>query len=823
MFARSIGFGSVLALAAALAACGGGGGGGAPSGPREGVAVDPYVLGAVLQELTPAGALVQESSPSDALGAFRFPGALHPGNRVAMVVKGVHNGTPYPVSLAAEVPPRGALVVSPLTTLIASGAFTADSAAALIRQALPGSSVGAQDVLADPMSRVLDGDAADADRRLLAGNIAVGAALAITHGDAGSPQLPALVAAIAPRVLAALSLTGSPEAVASAAAAVAAYVAAVSTTAAEAAAAAGAITDGLLAELVAAAAGGRFAAIVVAGGALQAGTSAATVEAHLGAGHAALDRLASTRETDALLTAVNEFSTAAALADTDASATAARKDEAFFYAGLARVAALAQPYSDATDDGLDDLGALFDAYGLGGTNADRASFTSYAFLECEDVLQPGTGAVVGQSCHLKQLPASAPKGRALQAFAMSRLSAGLRGALALLDRVSPSFVATRQVAGEPLELDATDVQLARTVALGMLAVIEVQYAYDLDVDLSRLQALAAGEGSGGGVTQGDARRLARFVAAPVRALAPAQDEEYGPRQFLADYPSFLRLVSAPSLRQARGDALDACASALATLDLLEAETDDPSDDFFRVGGERCEWSPEEQEVICSPIDASAEIAEVRARLEEVRAVLSDGDRYTFDMGTADPADDVVIAPARFFAGIDLRAKLPAFDAGASGAAPGMFPDPTFGGFLVSSPFALDSDVDHDGSPDVFGFSYFFPEYLAGNTYWSSGYVDGSLYGTFALDRAGNGFTFEGFVLPDYGPAPAEYAGTYGISGNVLTLTFGGAIPGDVSRMVVTADELQLDGTFYGEVEYRDAAGQTLVTQWQSFHPEEVRE
>ncbi len=75
---------AIILLTAFLTACGGGGGGNdapvdssgaALTSVTSGVAVDPYIVGAIVEEISADGKLLQSSSgPTNAQGAFTFPG-----------------------------------------------------------------------------------------------------------------------------------------------------------------------------------------------------------------------------------------------------------------------------------------------------------------------------------------------------------------------------------------------------------------------------------------------------------------------------------------------------------------------------------------------------------------------------------------------------------------------------------------------------------------------------------------------------------------------------------------------------------------------------
>jgi hypothetical protein len=773
-----------VATAAAMQACSSGGSSSDPNSTRitSGVAVDPYIVGAVLQELTPARGVVQESSPSDANGVFRFAAPLTRGNVVAMVAKGVHNGRPYAVRLERKVDVTdGELVVSPITTLLAGGRTPAD-VAALLNEAL-GASLTSADLTLDPMA------VGTGDRSLLAGAIAVSAALEILRGDAGAADLAALVHAVAPTIAEVLAADGSLAAVSSAAAAVAGYVARNAVDAQEAQAAAGLVDAELVASLVESAAGGP----VTLSDSLDVLVDPGTVAGHLAAGLAALEVGLASNSTDALLSAVEELSAADALVPHDATVTTNDADQARFFGGLARVALLARPYSDATDNGLNDLGDLLDAFGVGAAADARGTFDPGLLLTCTPTYWTDGEATypAGEECDVRPLAPDSPRGADLQAFLANQVAAGLAAAIDKLGQVGAEFHAEVRDGGRVVELDVTDALFLKGAAQAMLAFLRVQQAYHLDLDLDALQASSSVSG-------------------------------YGFADFLEEHPSFLRLVNATSLPHARASAIDAIRSLQAAVASLRAETDPQEDDVVRIA-EGCAGAPGAGypadpvpvyscTTAYNPAEALDDLASALSTVEQVAT--AEGP-YRITLGTADPADDFVVDASRFFAGVDVRALLPGWTAGAGGDRPGLLPDPGLGGVLVSSPFDLEADVDGDGSPDLFDGYTYFGTWLRG-TYLDAGYAS-VLFGSYQFAAQGDGFTF---TDRSYGGGGATYAGTWTYDRNTLTLTFRSPLPvldaGAVSRVVITADDFSgscVDGWF----EYLGETGTRLWIEGLHFH------
>lgn len=511
-----------------------------------------------------------------------------------------------------------------------------------------------------------------------------------------------------------------------------------------------------------------------------------TVAERLAAGFTALEHGLATQGTDALLLAANELAAAAALVGWDKTASQADLDRARAFGGLARLALLAQPYSDqAPGDGLHDLGDLLDAYGMGGTTFQRSHLDTIEFMHCTTV-QPSPYYSYEQ-CELRTLPANSPRSGDLQAFLAGELRTALTGAVALLDAVTPGLQATVHVSGRTVEVDHADVLLASALARAALAQIEIQQAYDLDVDVDELQA-------------------------------NLKVETYGPTDFLAEYPGFLKLESAATLPTAREHALAGIRAARKALDALQAETDDQADDLIRLSSQVCAygpapWGPNLFAYTCQPVFNSAEqLAEARAALDDAEAFLGAGS-YAFGRDTPETEDDFTVAPGRFFEGLDLRALIPAsFTKGVDGDRPGKFPDPTFGGLLVSSPYDLNADLDADGSPDLFGYTQFFDGFLGAGPFFVQGWTPNSWwYGECAFFPGTHTFSWSRVetINGQPGPVTTVYTGTYVFDRNMLTLTFAPPGPGGAREEEIIASSFSDTRFAIRNIWYRDPNGMIL--------------
>jgi hypothetical protein len=352
--------------------------------------------------------------------------------------------------------------------------------------------------------------------------------------------------------------------------------------------------------------------------------------------------------------------------------------------------------------------------------------------------------------------ADTPRSGELQAFLVTRVAAGLRSAVTLLENVTDGFTFQLRDDSRVVELDKTDALFLTAVAQGMLAGIDLIGAYDLDVDLDKLQVDTA-------------------------------EPTYSLQQFADEYPFLLKLRDAAKLPQARANATGAIRNMQAAVAHLAAETDGQADDLIRIVEQSCSYDGYYYR--CSTIyNAQQKIADLQAALADALAVATATGTYRFDMDTIDTSDDVVVDPGKFFGGLDLRTLLPStFTGGAMGDRPGLFPDATFGGVLVSSPRNVNEDLDGDGSPDLFGGYTYFGSYLQGRQVSTWGPV---VAGTFALAASGGTLVFTDWSRWD--PITYQYptiAGTWTYSTNVLTLMLETSLPSGVKTVEVTADRI----------------------------------
>ena len=380
-----------------------------------------------------------------------------------------------------------------------------------------------------------------------------------------------------------------------------------------------------------------------------------TVGESLATGEAKLQSGLTTLSTTDLLAAANAFRAAAAASASDPSATQAQKDEANFFGAAALLAIVADPSSSTAAAGTyDTFGALLDAFGLGGSPLDRGHLDTIRFVDC-----------TASGCRLKTFPPNSPSSRDVQAFLLAKAGGALQGVVAALGNVSSSFQHRLTVRNTVIELDQADALLLRALAQAFLGLVQLQRAYDLGVDVDALQAA-------------------------VQPGMPAVDVA----AFLAANPALGTLTDAAQLSAARESFLGAIAGARAGVASLRAETDDQADDVLKLARTACTFSgPPTYGYTCTTTyNASADLDAFLDSLDQASAVI----------GATGPVtvSGVLVDPTRFFAGIDLRSKLPtAWDAGPAGNLPGPFPDVTFGGLFVNGLPEANLDANGDGSPD----------------------------------------------------------------------------------------------------------------------------
>lgn len=152
-----------------------------------GVAVDPYIVGAVFCVDENTNEMCDSDEPvstaSDSTGRFTFE--EEPADGAYILIKadttGLHNGIPYRMDELGALYSDGELVVSPLTTMNAEGLTAAQLVEMFQKVGLNG--VTEEGVLSDPLSGILDGDTSAAKLDTLRSFLATYITLQIIAGS----------------------------------------------------------------------------------------------------------------------------------------------------------------------------------------------------------------------------------------------------------------------------------------------------------------------------------------------------------------------------------------------------------------------------------------------------------------------------------------------------------------------------------------------------------------------------------------------------------------------------------------------------------------
>ena len=747
----------VLCTALALTGCGGGGSPSGTPGQAAGVAVDPYIVGGIFQEIDANGTVIQETlTPSDSMGKFAFPRPLTIGNTISLKSgTGTDGGVPFTGSLKRVVDASSnSMVLNPLTTLLANGVSPAD-VLALLNAITPGVTFTLADLTADPMARLSDGEMTAADKALLAANMAVNAAVEILDGNIGSlANLTSVAEVIAEKliteVLDTLTPTSTPAALTAAATTgvtVTNYIEETVVVANDGTTDVGTVTEDITPAYI-----DQVAVLVTANpiqpviitdvtiAPVQVADMNKLAQIYYAAGQVAYTEGSATDSTATLMTAIEKFNAAAALAGSVTEV--ALKDKILFFGAFAKVLQVAKPMTDGADNGLNNFGDVLDAFGLaGGTSYenDRSNLNAFNLDTCTT---DGSGVT---ECTVI-LSTDSPNSAELQGMLYNTVGISLKDAVAMLGQVSGNFAETVSDAGVLVEFDATDAKFISAVANGMLAQINIVQAYDINIDIY---------------------------------AETNRETSQTPEQFLAANPTLGKLKDAARMADVKTYATAAITALEAAVAALDAEADSQSDDFVKLDNTICTYDDLIGYNCTTTYNNPVEMADFVASLAEAKTAINASTYNVIDDGEdgiAGNSDDTVAAVinvSKFFAGVDLRSTIPTtYNKGAFADSPGMLNDPTFGGVLTQvngqAPSILNTDDDGDGSPDIFGMTYFEPGMFANRTYYSYAYGESFSQNWEATFNADNSFfgTITTY-FPTYAQTPIT--GNYGTVQNILTL------------------------------------------------------
>lgn len=689
---------TAIAIIALLAACGGSSSSKSDPG-SEMVVVDPYITGAVLQELDADGVVVQESEASDENGVARFARTLTAGNLVQLQAgSGNHGGVPFKGTLKRKVhASEGNIkrVISPLTTL-ASELDDDDDAVVQILEDAGFAGFTKEDIYKDPMLALKDKTAdnlTDADLLPVVANLAVNAALNTVSAKSGNiasvvsvvEAVKTVIFEIDPATEQSKILTAAKESSSTTVPVTTIVTSTLITTSnavvakVEKAKEEGTFDEETLATTITDVIKPQLPPVddIVEETTENDGTPpiidpdydeqnpgdddpfedppSDNVAEALDDAFAALVAFTGSENFEATgLNAVTEkFRTAKSLINADTSAQA-DKDAAHFFGAFAEFMALFNPYSDfVADNGLNNLGDLLDAFGIPAQG--RGQLTALPIEGCDNLIDAETGDLLFEMCNPKvELAATAPTTGELQTEAGATLLATLGSVVSDLDKVSADFATERVLFAddEATIFDYNDALFVKAVAQAMHAQIGLIMAYDINVDLYELQQNPI-------LLDGTS--------------ANDMIETY--QQFLSDYPEFGTLADgyAARLDTAEANAKAAVDNLIAAIEGISEETADQANQFI-TWDDNVEDMEEDITNLTFLKDALAGPATHPTDTEALRVDLS-----------------------KLFDGIDLREQL---DVSVNvGTGKLTFPDPTVGGIIVDG-IDINEDLNDNDIPDV---------------------------------------------------------------------------------------------------------------------------
>lgn len=650
-----------------------------------GVAVDPYIVGAIFYEDKDNSGTQdpgeQQSNPSDEFGSFTFEQSLTLGSTLIMKTSGLHNGVAFTGSLRRLVHEgdEGELAATPLTTLLASG-LNEDQVRTLLADAglvlpdetdlyanpmedlelLPASEVTAEEVVLLKANMALNAylsqinaydDQEDLVKRLTTSeNSAVLSDLVQAVNDTIDASVAAANSLVAEGSnLPAVPLQGALQA----STAIVNYIVEHYTAADGVTTPTAATTEKLIiqtylagldeADLAVAKAEGFDTSSIDQGagyGIIDDGTvqTLQGLNEYLTEGFASISELDLTYvdiellelDRSKLLTARESFKQAATLASNVNLETATEEqiqqvDQARFFFALTRILTVLNTRGDDTSaEGFKDVGDIIE--------------TVAEIISVEDLPDMMSSRVFD--------------------FAYNVIGMELIGAIDDLAKVSDQFsydlVPTNmEYAQGRVEFDYADALALKGLAEAAFGLIDICAAYDLDFETAK---------------------TVLGVFDDYELSKPSPVGVWTIEQFLAENTTFGTVVRPQRLADAKIYLDRALADLELGLAALKAETDEQRDDFFAFG----ELSENKK-------------ADLDDSLVMIKELLSGPATLS---GGFFSEDDVELNLPLFFEGLNLRQQLPTFD----GNIPGFFPDPTFGGVLVNG--EANADLDNDLIPDL---------------------------------------------------------------------------------------------------------------------------
>ncbi len=331
------------------------------------------------------------------------------------------------------------------------------------------------------------------------------------------------------------------------------------------------------------------------------------------------------------------FKKAAELAESDTSNDA---DTARFFYALIRVATLPlDTLSDGNTDDLSHVGDYLDKLGCDTSAARRANGDAQEGM-CPDDGEP--------------LPTNSPTGADYQHLLANLVGKEVSGAISNLDAISTSFNFKTVFKNENIEIDHSDVLVLRAGMKGALALILIQDAYDLNIDID-----------------------AEIASAPDTI-----------ENILARNATMLALQDASKLAEVKVLLIGGVNDTLMAITSIQNEGDDQTDDLVNFLGDPGD----------TPASLAMEIDTGQVILNDFLRCLNDTTSCVDHQNPFDPTDDVTFTLQPFFLGmVDFNSLLPSF----SGNIPSLFNDDgSVAGSIISGADINKDVAPKNGIPDI---------------------------------------------------------------------------------------------------------------------------
>lgn len=476
-------------------------------------------------------------------------------------------------------------------------------------------------------------------------------------------------------------------------------------------------------------------------------------------------------------------------------------DAARFFGAISRLAALGV-HSESDGDATNSLETFSDVLDALGVPMDTVT------RDWSNLIEPPKTCVYYTyytDC-TPNLPATSPTSGAILTLLDSKLNTELDLAIADLSNIpagfSYNFVDPQSF--EVTNFDYGDVLALTAAAYGLKAELAIDMAYDLNLDID----------------------------ATINGTGPASVQ-----QFMLDNPTIGTLDAsrfATELAQARTELQAGLNKMNEAITAIEAEGTDvisQQNEFITFYSSDGYCDPAVL-TYCSWIEVNRtveEIANFRDAISKALTGLNGPVTIDNNLTPTNTADDTIIDPSKFFAGISFRSLLPTF----TGDVPdGLFPDATMGGVLVQGR-SVNEDLDGNNKPDLLEDTNFYPALIGDKTFmtqtWTNNY---NIYWSYFSFYNNNSSVSAVWNATDYTVYPAinisgTATGSWAIMADgTLEIAFtGGTAPDNMTGMNLSLEyypgPLEENFNTKGTFTFSDKPAITTWSWWQKGTPPPV--